>query len=81
MGNPDAAEDSSEQDSEVLTMVIKSRPPPIIDIDLNIEVPNIDEEVLRKTSQGVVDVNYIDFDDYIWVPPGTLDQDEYDSYP
>lgn len=62
-------------------MVIKSRPLPPAQKELDFEVDLSefdDEEVLRKTTKDipVVDVNYIDFDDYFWVPPGTLDQDD-----
>jgi len=61
-------------------MVIKSRPPAPAQKELDFEIDlsqfDADDEVLRKTSQGVVDVNYIDFDDYYWTPPGTSAEDD-----
>jgi hypothetical protein len=60
-------------------MVIKTRPEPPAQKELDFEIDlsqfDADDEVLRKTSQGVVDVNYIDFDDYYWTP-GTSTEDD-----
>jgi hypothetical protein len=59
-------------------MVIRSRPAPPQQKELDFEIDLSqfdDEEVLRKTT-GNVDVNYIDFDEFEWYPPGTSDEDD-----
>ena len=61
-------------------MVIRSRPEPPAQKELDFEIDlsqfDTDDEVLRKTTKGVPDVNYVDFDEYEWFPPGTSDEDD-----
>lgn len=63
-------------------MVIKSRPAPPAQKELDFEIDltqfDTDDEVLRKTTKGVPDVNHIEFDDYEWYPAphGTSDEDD-----
>ena len=56
--------------------MIRSRKPPAPPVvDVQIDLAELDDDNIPSTP-SIVDVNYIDFDDFFWESP-TPDQDEF----